>query len=356
MPLTLHVDLAEWHTHMRRMVDERPGLIPVAKGNGYGQGIARLAHAADRLGATTLAVGTLAEAAEAAPHFPRDILVLTPWDPTIDDGEPAPSLTGRLIRTVSNLDALEHLGGAGPHRWVLELATPLHRFGVTPDSPPGAHPDPLATIAAMLAGPELGTCPPEGLSLHLPMSPAMPGPARSLIRSALDAGIEASQVHVSHLDAPACRALAQDLGLIVRPRIGTALWIGDFLTLTGTVRAVHRVRRGEKVGYRQVKAPGSGWLIVADGGTSHGIALAAPALGTSLRTRLRGLAADALGRGGVVPSPFTHEGRRLRYADTPHAQVSLLFLPARHHPPRIGEPLRVRARHTIVNPDTISEE
>src|ERR1700733_4256594 len=36
MPLTLYVDHEAWHQHLKAKVAEDPGLVPVAKGNGYG--------------------------------------------------------------------------------------------------------------------------------------------------------------------------------------------------------------------------------------------------------------------------------------------------------------------------------
>ena len=63
-----------------------------------------------------------------------------------------------------------------------------------------------------------------------------------------------------------------------RPRIGTALWLGDrdSYRARGTVLAVHPTRRGVRFGYRQRKAPGDGHLLIIGGGTSHGVALSAP--------------------------------------------------------------------------------
>ena len=59
--LTLHVDEARWRRHLEQVRDADPSLVPVAKGNGYGFGLARLAEVADQLGVDTLAVGTYAE-------------------------------------------------------------------------------------------------------------------------------------------------------------------------------------------------------------------------------------------------------------------------------------------------------
>ena len=96
MPLTLYVDGPRWREHLRRTVDAAPGLIPVAKGNGYGFGLASLARRAAWLGVDTIAVGTYAEVAEVERRFDGDILVLEPWRPFLPDLVHS----GRVIHTV----------------------------------------------------------------------------------------------------------------------------------------------------------------------------------------------------------------------------------------------------------------
>src|ERR671911_124602 len=76
MSLTLTVDGERWRSHLLRTVTELPGIVPVAKGNGYGFGIGRLARRCtwlDEQAATTgsridmMAVGTYLELQQAAP-------------------------------------------------------------------------------------------------------------------------------------------------------------------------------------------------------------------------------------------------------------------------------------------------
>ena len=81
MSLTLTVDGDRWRRHLRTVADRTPGLVPVAKGNGYGFGLGRLARKADWLGVDTLAVGTYDELPEVAQRFDGDLLVLTPVAP-----------------------------------------------------------------------------------------------------------------------------------------------------------------------------------------------------------------------------------------------------------------------------------
>ena len=44
MTLSLTVDGERWRAHLRAVADATPGLVPVAKGNGYGIGLGRLAR------------------------------------------------------------------------------------------------------------------------------------------------------------------------------------------------------------------------------------------------------------------------------------------------------------------------
>src|SRR4051794_24148099 len=130
MALTLAVDGDRWRAHLRATADATPGLVPVAKGNGYGFGLARLARKAQWLGADTLAVGTYEELPEVATRYPGDLLVLTPWRPF--HPLPDPALSRRVIHTVSRPDDLAGLLAAVPDaRFVLELATSMRRHGMT---------------------------------------------------------------------------------------------------------------------------------------------------------------------------------------------------------------------------------
>src|SRR5262245_33593343 len=78
MALTLTVDGDRWRIHLRGVADSTPGLVPVAKGNGYGFSLARLARKAGWLGVDTLAVGTYEELPEVATRYDGDLMVLTP--------------------------------------------------------------------------------------------------------------------------------------------------------------------------------------------------------------------------------------------------------------------------------------
>ncbi|MGC3993638.1 MAG: alanine racemase [Propionicimonas sp.] len=102
--LTLYVDRSRFTQHLASVVEAFPGIVPVAKGNGYGFGIELLAYLAQGLRTDTLAVGTYDEVAAAA-GFDGSLLVLTPWRPFEQAGLDDP----RVIHTVSRLEDLRDL-------------------------------------------------------------------------------------------------------------------------------------------------------------------------------------------------------------------------------------------------------
>src|SRR5690349_3483308 len=105
--LRMYVDGNRWRRHLKQLAADRPGLVPVAKGNGYGFGIPRLARKAGWLGVDTLAVGTYDEVATAASRFDGSILVLTPWRPA---GSDVPDdAARRVVHTVGRLEDLQAL-------------------------------------------------------------------------------------------------------------------------------------------------------------------------------------------------------------------------------------------------------
>src|SRR6478735_6295837 len=117
MSLTLTVAGDRWRSHLRTVAEATPGLVPVAKGNGYGFTVGRLARKAqwlaDRgLGVDTLAVGTYEELPEVADRYAGDLLVLTPWRPF--HPAPDPAVARRVIHTVSRPHDLAALVAAQP--------------------------------------------------------------------------------------------------------------------------------------------------------------------------------------------------------------------------------------------------
>ncbi|NLT55986.1 MAG: alanine racemase [Actinomycetales bacterium] len=350
MSFDLTIDGPRWRTHLDAIRATVPGLVPVIKGNGYGFGRARLARECARMGVDTVAVGALSEVGDVREHHSGDILVLEPLRP----GEASAAVPVHLgvIRTVSRLDVVEELAalavqGHRVPRIVVEMDSPVHRHGIEWTALPR-----LRKLLTRL--------PVNGFALHLPLC----GPAAKVATTALDrlraAGLSPWNLWVSHLAGAELErfreyAAAGPDPVVVRPRIGTALWLGDrgALHATGEVLDVHRVRRGEPIGYRQRHASRSGWIVVVSGGTGHGVGLRAPTCGGSPKQRARNAATAALHGAGLTRSPFRWNGRRLRFADSPHMQVSMLLVPDSAVPPRVGDLLDCDVRMTVTTFDAV---
>ena len=337
--LTLYVDAPRWRAHLEQVVASHPGIVPVAKGNGYGFGNRRLAEVAQELGADTVAVGTYAEVADVEASFAGDVLVLTPWRPF----ETRATYDPRLVHTVGRLEDLDALAaagrgadGTGP-RVLLELVTSMLRHGFTPRG--------LRDAASHLDGVRV-----EGFALHLPMShESHLGEVERRMNHIIASGIQARTVFVSHLTDAELRSLRASYGdFDLRPRIGTQLWLGDrnALQVRATVLDVHEVQRGDVFGYRGRSAPRNGHIVVVSGGTAHGIGLEAPTGGATLRDRAARVAKGGLDAAGFVRSPFTVSGKQRLFAEPPHMQASMLFLPSGAAVPAIGDEVDVQVRFT----------
>jgi hypothetical protein len=351
MSLTLTVDGERWRAHLRGYAESHPGLVPVAKGNGYGFTLGRLARKAQwlqglGLGVDTLAVGTYEELAEVASRFAGDLLVLTPWRPWVENlGLGMPE---RVVHTVSRPEDLTALLGRQPRaRVVVERMTSMLRHGM------GArelwHPD----LRARLRDARF-----EGVALHLPLAQgAHLSEVTRLLDEVVGMGLDESPtLWVSHLtDAELDRLRATYPDFTFRPRVGTALWLGDraALRVTATVLDVHEVDRGDVFGYRGRSAPKAGHVLVVSGGTSHGIGLESPTGDTSLRSRAATVARGGLDAAGFVRSPYSVDGKQRLFAEPPHMQASMLFLPQGARVPAVGDEVEVRVRYTATAFDRI---
>ncbi|MFN8167911.1 MAG: alanine racemase [Candidatus Nanopelagicales bacterium] len=415
MTFTLHVDGDRWRTHaagvrddVRRAISAGThqhsdgDLVPVAKGNGYGLGIERLAREAAALGLTRLAVGTVFEAAEVVGRFDGDVLVLTPFEPSDRVAAPvwdalASGPSGdRVVRTVSSREAWDSLV-VGPARVVLEGLTSMGRFGLAPDELALLLADPAT--AAALADDRVRL---HGLALHLPLvqpspdhravpgarwkdaavAPAPPAGASARVAEALSWGLgwqqqlgdlsdrlsragaeravtaltDAVALWVSHLDdveLASLRGALPDIALYAR--IGTRLWLGDrgALQARGTVLAVHLVQRGQASGYRQRRAARASAVVVVGGGTAHGVALEAPSAAGSVRARAVAAGTGVLEAGGRALSPFHLAGRQRWFAEPPHMQVSLVRVPEGTPLPAVGSELDCDVRMTTASFDAV---
>lgn len=350
MPLTLHVDAARWREHVRGYVEQsataagKVVVVPVTKGNGYGFGNSVLAAESQALDVPTLAVGTYGEVADVAMAFAGDVLVLSPWRPWNDDvlGDE------RVVHTVSRVDDLRELAAAAGEsrpRVVVEVRTSIRRHGILPAELPEA--------VAALTGVRF-----EGFAVHLPLAGDHLSEARELAAAAFDAlpGDDGRHLWVSHLEPTAAAALAAELSADVRLRVATALWLGERSALRprATVLDAHRVRRGETYGYRQRRARRDGTLLVIDGGTAHGIALEAPTPATTIRQRAVALAKGGLESTGRALSPFRLAGRQRWFAEPPHMQCSMIWLPGDVEPPAVGTEVDLDVRLTTTTFDRIS--
>jgi hypothetical protein len=344
--LTLTVDGDRWRRHLRSLADRTPGLVPVAKGNGYAFGLGRLARKAAWLGTDTLAVGTYEELPEVMQRYGGDLLVLTPWRPSagaLPDGLHA----RRVIHTVSRLaDLLALLDLQPGARIVLERMTSMRRHGMSADE--------LRSGAGLL---ERRPATIEGVALHLPLAHgAHLSEVVGLVNDVVASGLRTRRMWVSHLTAPELASLRTSYAdFEVRPRIGTDLWLGDraALRVTATVLDVHDVDRGDVFGYRGHPAPKAGHILVVSGGTSHGIGLEAPTGDHSIRARAASLARGGLDAVGFVRSPFIVDGKQRLFAEPPHMQASMLFLPHGPRVPAVGDEVDVRVRFTATDVDHV---
>jgi alanine racemase len=335
--LSLYVDGDRWRSHLRGVIEAHPELVPVLKGNGYGLGLARLARKADWLGVDTVAVGTYPEVDEVCTRFDGTILVLTPWRP----GEQV-RYDDRIVHTVGRLEDLRALAALdGRPRILLERMTSMRRHGFSARDLREAG----ALVSARGSGVRI-----EGVALHLPMAQGThAAEMERLMTDVVAAGLPSRRVYVSHLTAPELaqvRAAYPDYE--IHPRVGTDLWLGDrrALSARATVLDAHPVDRGDVFGYRSRSAPTAGTILVVSGGTAHGVGLEAPTAGTTLRQRAISVAKGGLDAAGFVRSPYTVAGKQRLFAEPPHMQASMLFLPPGVRPPAVGDEVDVRVRFT----------
>lgn len=341
MPLSLYVDGPRWRDHLTATAAEAPGLIPVAKGNGYGYGLGRLARRAEWLKVPCLAVGTYDEVPEVERRFSGDILVLQPWRPFL----PTVCYGERIIHTVGRMSDATALADATRRpRVVLEGLTSMCRFGFALDE--------LTRIApAAAGGREVPGLRVEGHALHLPLGAGHLAEVQRWLAAA-----PAARWFVSHLGSDELAELhARHPDVEFRPRVGTQLWLGDrgFLSVRATVLDVHLVRRGDRVGYRQRSIGRDGSLVIVAGGTSNGIALEAPAAAATPRQRAVALARGSLDAAGRALSPYVVDGKQRWFVEPPHMQVSMVFVPSGVAVPQVGDEVPVQVRSTTTSFDRV---
>ncbi len=357
MTLTLHVDGDRWRSHLLATAAAQPGIVPVVKGNGYGFGIGRLARRCDWLAEHAenthpaidlIAVGTYDELDEVASRFHGSLLVLTPWRPVGAALDVSATLADRVVHTISRVEDLRALTDEQPHaRFVLEQLTSMRRHGMTRRE--------LVEAAKVLAERRLTGL--VGVAMHLPLNVGSHlGEVQRLLNDVVAAGLATRTVFVSHLTREESTTLRTSYpDFTIRPRIGTDLWLGErsALDVTATVLDVHHLERGEAYGYRGRSMPKNGHILIVSGGTAHGIGLEAPTGDQSLRSRAATIARGGMDAVGLVRSPFSIDGKQRLFAEPPHMQASMLFVPSGARVPAIGEEIAVRVRFTATDFDRV---
>jgi hypothetical protein len=244
---------------------------------------------------------------------------------------------------VAHAEALTALPAGS--RVVVECMTGMRRHGIAP---------------ADLGRLPVGDLVLEGFALHLPLDrPDDSGPVEEVaawVAAIAAAGLPTDTVYLSHLSAEDVGRLAGRFpATAFRSRIGTRLWLGEVgaLSSRATVLDVTPVARGDRFGYRQHKAPSDGHLLVVTGGTAHGVGLEAPKYVHGIVPRAKGLARAGLATVNRTLSPYSWQGKQLWFAEPPHMQVSILFLPGETKPPAIGDELPLAVRHTTTHFDRV---
>lgn len=338
MTLTLIIDAHRWRAHLDSFQQQVPGLVPVAKGNGYGFGLQTLATEAKRLDAQTLAVGIAQEvAAVRAGGWDDDIVVLNPWRP-FDAVATALLNDPKVITTVSRPEDLRSLSQTHPKaRVIVEIETAMHRHGLDPRT---------------LTAEDFGGLWFEGWAIHLPAEGSLVE-ANRLAQTGL--ATRTGPIWASHLSVDDHRTLAATLGVPTYLRVGTRLWLGDkqAYRTTATVLDVHPIKRGVALGYHGVPAPKDGFIVVASGGTAHGVAMAAPVPQRSLRQRGVTVAQGLLDAVGRTLSPYAIAGKKRSFAEPPHMHSSMIFVPGPDPLVKVGDEIPVTTRMTTVVTDDI---
>ena len=99
------------------------------------------------------------------------------------------------------------------------------------------------------------------------------------------------------------------------------------------------------------RAPGT--ILVVSGGTAHGIGLEAPTGDATLKARAASIARGGLDAAGLVRSPYSVGGKQRLFAEPPHMQASMLFLPAGSAVPEVGDEVDCRVRFTATSFDRV---
>ena len=325
MPLSLHVDGQKWRSHLSQLTSAKPGLVPVIKGNGYGFGLELLASESTRLGVETVAVGLASEVAKVRSAFAGEIVILSP-DQVTELKDP------KIIQTISSLEVLRSIDASS--NVIVEILTPLNRHGIDASD--------INSALAIIKESGLNL---RGFTLHLPIAKI----DSKWISSTLKLLPDGSTVWISHLH-DADQIKKEFTKLVFRERIGTSLWLGADSALEVTATVLENRKIQGSAGYQQRRTRGN--VIVASGGTAHGIGLTAPQNDYSLIGRLKTIARALESAFGRMRSPYRHNGKTLDFLESPHMQCSLL-IGSGSSQLKPGDELKVRVRYTTTTFDQI---
>ena len=327
MPLSLHVDGHKWRSHLDQIMSAKPGLVPVIKGNGYGFGLELLAAESTRLGVETVAVGLASEVAKVRTAFAGEIVILSP------DHVSSGLTDAKIIQTISSIDLLQSVDAN--INVIVELLTPLNRHGIE-----------LSEIDRALTIIKDRNLKLRGFTLHLPIAKI----DSKWVSSTLNLLPAGSHIWISHLHG-ADRVKKEFTNLTFHERIGTSLWLGADSALEATATVLENRKIQSTAGYQQKHIRGN--VIVASGGTAHGIGLTAPQNDYSLIGRVKIVARALEAAFGRMRSPYRHNGKTLNFLESPHMQCSLLICSGSNQP-KPGDELKVRVRYTTTTFDQIN--
>lgn len=297
------------------------------KGNGYGLGLELLAAESTRLGVEIIAVGLASEVAKVRAAFAGEVVILSPDQVSSDLTD------SKIIQTVSSLEVLQSIDAQ--INVIVEILTPLNRHGIE-----------LSDLIQALAIIKERGLRLRGFTLHLPIAKIDSKWVSSMLRNLPDG----SSVWISHLH-DADRIKIEFPKLIIHERIGTALWLGADSALEATATVLENRKIQGTAGYQQRRARGN--VIVASGGTAHGIGLLAPQSDYSLLGRIKIIVRAFEAAVGRMRSPYRHNGKTLNFVESPHMQCSLLICIGANQP-KPGDELKVRVRYTTTTFDQIN--
>lgn len=358
MTFSLNINRDAFDTNARTVIENfgehGASVTAVIKGNGYGFGRDFLARESERLGISRIAVGTVYELGQALREFPGDVVVLEPFEAKDEAASNAwrdalGSSASRAIAVLSG-DDIAAARNVGISKALLKGRTSMNRFGLG-----------LSEIVALLNADHHGVDV-LGVSLHLPMRDFSTPVAE--VSKWIDAltphaesrpEFELALSHVGYGDVENIIDLAGP-AFTVTVRVGTSLWLGapsSALVARGTVLEIRDdLQSTDRVGYRQVPVARGARLLVISGGTSHGVALAAPAVTKGMRNKLAALYKTFSEISGRYRSPFRLGGANLYFAEPPHMHQSLVW--TTDPSVRVGDEIECVIRKTTATFDAVN--